>query len=105
MIMMIIIIVIITIINFDNITLPLLNLTAKWRSALTYIEATKEKWEKSYINLTRNERTSTKELSDREDIIIIKSVKGSAVVIIDVKDYIKDLKRRLNNTDNYRKPQ
>ena len=80
---------------------------------LTYIEAsqrevgkeqTKMK-EKPSNNLTKNERTSMKELSDREDIIITKADKGGAVVIVDVKDYIKEAERQLNNTDNYRKLQ
>ena len=46
-----------------------------------------------------------KELSEREDIIITKADKGGAVVIVDVKDYIKEAERQLNNTENYRKLQ
>ena len=80
---------------------------------LTYIEATQRELEKEqtkmkekpYNNLTINERTSMKELSEREDIIITKADKGGAVVIVDVKDYIKEAERQLNNTENYRKLQ
>ena len=88
---------------------------------LTYIEATQRELEKEqtkmkekpYNNLTKNERRSMKELSEREDIIITKADniiitkadKGGAVVIVDVKDYIKKAERQLNNTKNYRKPQ
>ena len=80
---------------------------------LTYIEATQRELEKEqtkmkekpYNNLTKNERTSMEELSEREDIIITKADKGGAVVIMDVKDYIKEAARQLNNTENYRKLQ
>ena len=80
---------------------------------LTYIEATQEELEKEqtkmkekpYNNLTKNKRTSMKEPSEREDILITKIDKGGAVVIVDVKDYIKEAERQLNNTENYRKLQ
>ena len=49
--------------------------------------------------------TSMKELSEREDIIITKASKGGAVVIMDVKDYIKETERQLNNTENFKKLQ
>ena len=73
---------------------------------LTYIEATQRELEKEqmkmkekpYNNLTTNERTSMKELSEREDIIITKTDKGGAVVIVDVKDYIKEAERQLQKT-------
>ena len=61
--------------------------------------------EKPYNNLTKSKRTRMKELSEREDIIITKADKGGAVVIVDVKDYIKEAERQLNNTENYRKLQ
>ena len=41
-----------------------------------------------------------KELSEREDIIITKADKDGAVVIVDVKDYIKEAEQQLNNTEN-----
>ena len=40
-----------------------------------------------------------------EKIINTKADKGGAVVIVDVKDYIKEAERQLNNTENYRKLQ
>ena len=66
----------------------------KHHTVLTYIEATKRKLEneqtkmkeKPYNNLTNGERTSMKELSERENIIIAKADQGGAVVIVDVKD-------------------
>ena len=75
---------------------------------LTYIEATQRELEKELKkmkekpcnNLTKSERTSMKELSERVDIIITKADKGGAVVIVDVKDYIKQAERQLNNTKN-----
>ena len=80
---------------------------------LTYIEATQRELEKEltkmkerpYNNLTKSERTSMKELSERVGIIITKAEKGGAVVIVDVKDYIKQAERHINNTKNYRKLQ
>ena len=38
-----------------------------------------------------------KELSDYTDIIITKAYKGRAVVIMDVRDYINEANRQLNN--------
>ena len=46
-----------------------------------------------------------KELSEREDIAITKADKGGGVVIVDVKDYISEAERQLNNTENYWKLQ
>ena len=80
---------------------------------LTYIEATQRELEKEltkmkerpYNNQTKSERTSMKELSERVGITITKAEKGGAVVIVDVKDYIKQAERQINNTKNYRKLQ
>ena len=75
---------------------------------LPYIEATQRKLEKEqkpYNNLTKNERTSMKELCEREDVVIKKTDKGGAVVIVDVKDHIKEAEQQPNNTENYRKLQ
>ena len=75
---------------------------------LPYIESTQrkiEKEQKSCNNLTKNERTSMKELCEREDIVIKKADKGGAVVIVDVKDHIKEAEQQPNNTENYRKLQ
>ena len=79
----------------------------------TFTEATQRELEKEqtkmkgkpYNILTKIERTSMKELSEQEDIIITKADKGGARVIVDVKDYIKEAERQLNNTENYRKLQ
>ena len=62
-------------------------------TVLTYTQATQRELEKEhakikekrYNNVTKSERTSMKELSEREDIIITKADKGGAVVIGDVK--------------------
>ena len=56
-------------------------------------------------NLTKRERKTLKELADRNDIIITKANKGGAVVIIDVKDYIKEAEHQLTNKDSYKKLQ
>ena len=56
-------------------------------------------------NLTRNKRTNTQNLNKREDILITKAGKGGAVVIVDVKDYIKEAEWLLTNIKNYRKLQ
>ena len=60
---------------------------------------------KPYRNLTRNKRTSMQNLNKREDILITKAGKDGAVVIVDVKDYIKEAERLLTNIENYRKLQ
>ena len=61
--------------------------------------------EKPYNNLTKNERTSMRELSERDDIIITIAGKGVAAVIVAVKEYIKEPEQQLDNTKNYRKLQ
>ena len=76
----------------------------------TYIEATerelKEKRDisdnKGYNNLSKDERIAMKELSDHTDIIITKADKGGAVVFMDVKNYINEAHRQLNNKDHYK---
>ena len=37
----------------------------------------------------------------RDEIIITNADKGGAVVIMDVKDYVEECERQLNNTGNY----
>ena len=78
-------------------------------TVLTYIEATERELEKEQTKMKEkpynNHRTSMKELSDQEDIIITKADKGGAVVIVGVKDYIKEAERQLNNSKNHRKLQ
>ena len=77
-------------------------------TVLTYIEATERELEKEQTKMKEkpynNHRTSMKELSDQEDIIT-KADKGGAVVIVGVKDYIKEAERQLNNSKNHRKLQ
>ena len=46
-----------------------------------------------------------KEISEWQDIIILKADKGGAVVIVDVKGCIKEAEQQLNNTKNYLKLQ
>ena len=90
----------------------------KWRpdknhhTVETYIEATKNALEteeqnnnknKYYNNLLKGERKVLKELADQNDIIITKADKGGAVVIIDVKDYVKEAEHQLSNKYGYRK--
>ena len=72
----------------------------------TYIEAIQRQLEKEqmnikekpYNNLTKIERAGTKELSEREDILVTKADKDGAAVIVDAKDYIKESERQLKNT-------
>ena len=61
--------------------------------------------EKPYQKLLKSARTSMKELSKRKDNKITKAGKGGAVVFVDLKDYIKEAERQLNNTENYKKLQ
>ena len=48
----------------------------------------------------KSEREMLKNLQQRDDIMT-KTNKGSAMVIMDVKDYIKEAKRQLSDTSNY----
>ena len=74
----------------------------------TYIEAKERELKqqgdisdnKGY-NSSKSERIAIKELSDLTDIIITKADKG-AVVITDIKDYINEGHRELNNKDHYK---
>ena len=61
--------------------------------------------EKPYQKLLKSARASMKELSKRKDNKITKAGKGGAVVFVDLKDYIKEAERQLNNTENYKKLQ
>ena len=53
-------------------------------------------------NLSPKERQTLKELSSRDDIIITKADKGGATVILDVKDYVDEANRQLQDTQYYR---
>ena len=80
---------------------------------LTYIEATQSELEKEqtkikekpYNNPTKKESTSMKGLSERKDTISTKADKGGAVVLVGVKDYIREAERQLKNNKNFRKRQ
>ena len=52
-------------------------------------------------SLTKSEREALLNLQKRNDIIMTKADKGGAVVILDIKDYIDEANRQLNDTNNY----
>ena len=52
-------------------------------------------------NLSKSEREALLNLQKRHGIIIPKADKGGAVVILDIKDYISEANRQLNDTNNY----
>ena len=54
-------------------------------------------------NLNKMERRALSDLQKREDIIITKTDKGGATVIIDVEDYIREANSQLENTEFYEK--
>ena len=54
-------------------------------------------------NLSKNEERALEDLKKRTDIIICKADKGGATVIIDVKDYIGEATRQLNDKNFYKK--
>ena len=51
-------------------------------------------------NLTKSEREALLNLQTRNYIIITKADKGDAVMILDLKDYIDEANRQLNDTNN-----
>ena len=57
---------------------------------------------KGYNNLSKGARIARKELSDHTEIIITKADKGGSTVITDVKDYINEAHRQLNNKSHYK---
>jgi len=65
----------------------------------TTIEATKAI---NKSNLTIDEKQALKDLQSRDDIVITNADKGGAVVIQDVKNYIEEANRQLNNTVFYK---
>lgn len=50
----------------------------------------------------KNKKTASEKLKHREDIVTTNSGKEGAVVIIDVKYYIKESERQLYDTKHYR---
>ena len=57
----------------------------------------------NYSNLTKSEREVLKNLSEDKSIIIKPADKGSAVVVWDREDYIKEAPKQLNDQNVYRK--
>ena len=58
---------------------------------------------KPRYNLTKSERKALEDLKKRTDIVITNVDRGGAVVIQDVKDYIKEANKQLNNRTYYQK--
>ena len=54
-----------------------------------------------YRHISKYEKVALKDLSKRDSIIITNANRGSAVVIMDVNDYIREAKRWPNNSKNY----
>ena len=57
----------------------------------------------SSSNLSKQEERDLEDLAKRTDIIICKADKGGATVILDVKDYIREANRQLDDRNFYRK--
>ena len=85
-----------------------MTLNKNLHKVLTYIEATQEELEykienqkpRSFNNLTIDERKALQELSEWDDIVITQADKGGAVVIVDVKVYVRQAEPQLKNKDN-----
>ena len=81
----------------------------------TFIEATsndidavirKPKNDQSILIFLKKKKKKLDELKARDNIVISNSDKGGAVVILDVKDYVEECQRQLNNTaKNYKRIQ
>ena len=54
-------------------------------------------------NLSKKESRALEDLKNREDIVICNADKGGAVVISDVKEYIKEANRQLSDRNFYKK--
>ena len=54
-------------------------------------------------NLTKHERKA--HLTERTDVLFVKAIKGGALVIWDVEDYIIEAKRQLNDDNHYQQLQ
>ena len=68
--------------------------------AVLYIKSSKTK-KFPRDNLTKSEREALLNLQKRNDIIITKADKGSAVVILDINNYIDETNIQFNDTNNY----
>ena len=75
----------------------------------TFCDAIKNEMKKtteerrSYNNLTKKELEAMEELRIRDDLIFTKADKGGALVIMDVKDYVSEANRQLDDEQFYRK--
>ena len=69
--------------------------TVKTQVLLTQNKKSKPK------NLSKKHFEAIKELSDNKHIVIKKADKGSAVVIINTTDYIREVERQLSQRENY----
>ena len=75
----------------------------------TFCDAVKNEMEQNMksikvkTNLSKDELNALNELQKRDDLIIPNADKGGAVVIMDVKDYIDEAKRQLDNENCYKK--
>ena len=58
---------------------------------------------KGYNNLSKGERITLKELNDHKNQIVTKADKGGAVVVMDLKDWINEAHRLLNNKEYHKK--
>ena len=52
--------------------------------------------------LSKDEKVALNDLSKGDDIIITNASKGSAVVTVDLNDYVRKPKHQLNNSKNYK---
>ena len=70
------------------------------------IDTTNKKLKRpKYSNLSEKEQKPLEEVKVRDEIVITNTDKGGAVVIMDVKDYVEECERQLNNTGNYNRLQ
>ena len=60
-----------------------------------------DSYKPSYNNLTRDERSAMHSLRNDTSIVIKEADKGSAVVVWDREDYVKEAMSQLNNTEVY----
>ena len=56
-----------------------------------------------YNNLTKGEIQGMEDLEKREDLVFTKADKGGALIIMDVKDYIAEAHRQLNDKKYYKR--
>ena len=59
-------------------------------------------WIPTKIHHTKEIKKALKSLKVRDGIVITNALKGGAVVSLDVKDYVRECERQLNNIENYR---